>query len=161
MENEPTPPRQSPLILLVKGWPVIVVFSMLVLVFGAWIAPGIYERGRARPELWVKNTGTVAVILRLGNQRALAQPGEDWVFKFSPGDSLEIFTRATDSGQSETVAVEAKRPDGRTASEQVSFGGKPKTVALDAKPYEKVQSEVSADNDGQIAFQATAVGRHE
>lgn len=161
MESRPTAARQPLLVLLVKAWPLILGFSMLVLIFGAWIAPRIYERGRARPELWVKNTGTLAVVLRLGSQRALAQHDQDWVFKFSPGDSLEIFTAGTESGQPETVAVVAKRPDGGTSSQRVLLSGKPKTVTLDGKPYEKVQAEVSADDDGQIVFQITAVGRHE
>ena len=162
MKDEPTLRRQALLLRLVKAWPLILVFSMLVLIFGVWVAPRIYERGRARPELWVKNTGAVAVALHLGRQRALAQPGGDWVFKFSPGDSLEIFTASgTESGKPETVVVESKRPDGRTLSQRVSLNGKPKTVTLEGKPYEKVQAEVSADNDGKIVFQVRAVGRHE
>ena len=147
--------------MLLKAWPVILIGSMLVLIFGAWIAPRIYERGRARPELSVKNTGTVAVVLRLGEEHALAQPGQDWHFKFSPGDSLEVFNVGTDSGTPEAVAVDVKRPDGNTSSERVLLIGKPKTVALEGKAYQKVQAEVSVAKDGQIVFQVTAVGQHE
>jgi hypothetical protein len=128
MENEPSPPRRR---LLLKIWPqLFLVCSMLVLVAGLWLSRRIYERGRARPELHVKNSGTVTVMLHLGKDRVVAQPDQEWVFKFSPGDSLEVFAGGTESGKS-------------------------KTVALHGEPYEKVQAEVSADNDGQINFELT------
>lgn len=82
----------------------------------------------ARPQLHVKNTGTTAVLLRLGKERVVDQPGEDWGFRFAPGDSLEIFAGTTESGQS-------------------------KRVTLQGEPYQKVQAEVSTDKNGQITFQ--------
>lgn len=90
----------------------------------------------SRPQLDVRNIGSNPVLLRHRGNDLVIRPGDVGALRYTPGDTLTIFTGETETSTSKTVQLEKRGP----------HQGAP------AAPP-RVAAEVNADDGANIAFQ--------
>ena len=89
---------------------------------------------RPRPRLDVRNAGSNAILLRLGGDDLVVEPGETGQFRYTPGDAVTVFADRAGAGASSTLTL-------------------PDDGALDR---ERVAATANADDPEPIVFQLDA-----